>query len=969
MPSERWQQIESVYHVVRALPVAERGAAVAELCAGDEGLRREIESLLLHEGAASAFMETPATAAVAATAQTLVGRRFGPYVIQSPLGAGGMGEVYRARDVQLGRGVAFKVLPQLFSSDPERLARFEREARLLAALNHPHIGAIYGLERVDGAPALVLELVEGETLAQRIAKGPLPLPDALPIALQIAEALEAAHAQGVVHRDLKPANIKVTPSGQVKVLDFGLAKAVPSEGDGNLSHSPTMTISATEQGVILGTAAYMSPEQARGQAVDKRSDVWAFGCVLFEMLSGGVAFGGQTVSDILAAVIKTAPDWKSLPAELPPRILFLLERCLEKHAPDRCQSMAEARLEIRKTLVDTGAAPAASVPPPEANARSSAPSDAQLIAGLMNRHRRGAVLVIAALLVAVVAGLYAIATGNRPTASNTSLQDLKIEQLTTSGKAAGPAISRDGQFVVYIERGEAGQGDGLWVRQTGTSAKRLLVGPQPGVLIGGATVTPDGRFVDFVRIVSRGAGGGTGSDDPPMALSRVDALAGSPRRLVDHVHSAVGWKPDGTLMAFVRWNAGSNTTSIVIADAEGQNEHVLVTQDSRSPQFSRLPLLGAGVGPSWSLDGQVIAMTGLANSDAESAAFLMFVSVSDGSVKRGPPGADGFAWLDSDSLVMLRGAPGHRQLWRVSYPDGAAAQMTNDVSGFSGLSLTTDRRALVTDRREVRGTIWIGEADASRGVEEAYPVADELPLNNGDKLTWVGRKLIFAARGSSLWSVPSSGAAAEEVLPNAMSPASSSDGRTLVYLSTNVDEPGSLWKADADGGNAVRLAGGNPLWPRIALGDRFVLYAGASLRPSLLPLAGGLPSPIADVYAWVADISPDGKRLAFVNYGGGAHVVVCELPRCSSRRTLTALRRRSTIRWTPDGAVAYASVEPGDNIYVKRLDDSPPQPLTRFTDHTSIFDFVWSHDGKRLAILRATEANDIVLIKGLKPGS
>src|SRR2546426_9539243 len=274
-----------------------------------------------------------------------VAARLGPYDILAPLGAGGMGEVYRARDTKLGRDVAIKILPELFAADPERLARFEREAHLLASLNHPHIAAIYGLEESNGPRALVLELVEGPTLADRIAEGAIPLAEALPLARQIADALQAAHEQGIIHRDLKPANIKVRPDGTVKVLDFGLAKLAESSSAASgpglaLSLSPTITTPAmmTGVGVILGTAAYMAPEQAKGRAADTRSDVWAFGCVLYEMLTGKRAFEGEDVSDTLAAVLRGEPDWNALPADVPPAIRTLLQRCLAK---DRRQRIAD----------------------------------------------------------------------------------------------------------------------------------------------------------------------------------------------------------------------------------------------------------------------------------------------------------------------------------------------------------------------------------------------------------------------------------------------------------------------------------------------------------------------------------------------------------------------------------------------------------------------------------------------------
>jgi serine/threonine protein kinase len=279
------------------------------------------------------------------------GTRLGPYEILAPLGAGGMGEVYRARDTKLRRDVAIKILPQIFTSDPERLARFEREAQMLAALNHSHIGAIYGVEDADGVHALVLELVEGETLAERLRRGSVPVVEALAIARQIADALEAAHERSIVHRDLKPANVKITPDGQVKVLDFGLAKAVVSNTTGpDLSQSPTLTVSNTSEGAILGTAAYMSPEQARGKTVDKRTDIWAYGCVLYELLTGRKAFAGETASDAIAAILEREPDWTKLPATAPAPVPRLLRRCLEKDPSRRLRDIGDARLEVDDAL-------------------------------------------------------------------------------------------------------------------------------------------------------------------------------------------------------------------------------------------------------------------------------------------------------------------------------------------------------------------------------------------------------------------------------------------------------------------------------------------------------------------------------------------------------------------------------------------------------------------------------------------
>lgn len=278
--------------------------------------------------------------------------RLGIYEVLGPLGAGGMGEVYRARDTRLGRDVAIKVLPEGVARDETQLARFEREARLLASLNHPGIAAVYGFEEAGGIPYIVMELVPGETLTQRLAAGALTLADSLSLARQIAEALEAAHEKGVVHRDLKPANIKITPEGKVKVLDLGLAKAfdVKSTSDEDMSRSPTLVLEQTRPGVILGTAEFMSPEQARGKAVDKRTDIWAFGCILYEMLSGRRAFTGETISDVIAAILSSDPDWTALPSETPPRIRELLTGCLEKDANRRLRDIGDARIELNRAL-------------------------------------------------------------------------------------------------------------------------------------------------------------------------------------------------------------------------------------------------------------------------------------------------------------------------------------------------------------------------------------------------------------------------------------------------------------------------------------------------------------------------------------------------------------------------------------------------------------------------------------------
>ena len=290
----------------------------------------------------------------------MIGKTLSHYQILEKIGQGGMGEVYRAEDTNLGRKVAIKVLPEQFTQDPQRLARFEREAKLLASLNHPNIAAFYGLEETEGIRFLSLELVPGETLAERVAKGPLPVDKALEICGQIAEGVEAAHEKGVIHRDLKPANVKITPEGKVKILDFGLAKALEEEMPvTDISQSPTLTEEMTRAGVILGTAAYMSPEQARGKPVDKKADIFAFGCVLYELLTAKKAFGGETVTDTLAKILEGESQWEMLPRSLPSTIRFLLSRCMQKEPGKRLQHIDGARILIEEALA--GAATASAI--------------------------------------------------------------------------------------------------------------------------------------------------------------------------------------------------------------------------------------------------------------------------------------------------------------------------------------------------------------------------------------------------------------------------------------------------------------------------------------------------------------------------------------------------------------------------------------------------------------------------------
>lgn len=352
MKKDRWQEISKLYNEALELPEEKQEAFLDAFA--DNDLKREVRSLLENQANVnSLFQDSALGVAAVITAEnqnSLVGKKIKSYHLRSELGKGGMGEVYLARDESLDREVAIKVLPEEFARDSERIARFQREAKLLASLNHPNIAAIHGLEKSGATGFLVLELVEGETLADRLKRGPIPVEEALGLAMQIIDALEAAHEKRVIHRDLKPTNIKVTPDGMVKILDFGLAKTLPEESPANPPESLSGSVPESQPGLILGTASYMAPEQARGNAVDRKADIWAFGCVLYEMLAGRPVFSGDSVSEILAAVIRAEPDWSRLPGNLHWRLREVIEYCLQKDPKDRYHDISDVRLDIQKAL-------------------------------------------------------------------------------------------------------------------------------------------------------------------------------------------------------------------------------------------------------------------------------------------------------------------------------------------------------------------------------------------------------------------------------------------------------------------------------------------------------------------------------------------------------------------------------------------------------------------------------------------
>jgi Tol biopolymer transport system component len=731
------------------------------------------------------------------------GTRVGVFEIVGPLGAGGMGEVYRARDATLGRDVALKVLPDSFARDPERLTRFRREARLLASLNHPHIGSIYGFEEAGGVPALVLELVEGLTLAERIGGQPIAIADALPIARQIAEALDTAHEAGVVHRDLKPGNIKVRPDGTVKILDFGLAKALTDAvASGDLTLAPTITSAATEDGVVLGTPAYMSPEQARGQAADKRADIWAFGCVLYEMISGRRAFDARTVSDTIVAVLTGEPDWSALPAETPPGIRRLLRRCLERDPKRRLRDIGDA-------LPDLAAADA--TPPDVAPSRTPSASRGVL---------RWAPWFLTA---AAAAAAITIAIRNRDgTAVTDGLALPALEQLTyDGGLTTMPALSPDGNLLAYAsDRGGHGDLD-IWVQRIGGGAPlRLTDDPADDQM---PDFSPDGSQIVFR---SERAGGG---------VYVVPALGGPARRIVQDGRDPK-FAPDGKRIAYWsgawRGHAIALRSSVFVASLDG-GEPTRIVPDFRMARI-----------PAWSPDGQSLLIQGRRDDAIDS--FDWWRIPLDGGTPvqtgifalAGRPDSTFSSHVWTPSGVIL--SAGGYNLWSVALSsDGRAAEPMRALTAVTGDAFhpSVSRDGSVVFAAVNRQRVIV-RAPLSDGAHDQLPLliyADDRPDAARASASADGSRLVFEQWFPShreVWQRDLRRDQQEMVVrvddTAQLNPTVSPDGARIAYT-THVDgQPGTGFVIDASGGTPRRVC------------DKCNLYGFLSDNRRVLALRRGL---------------------------------------------------------------------------------------------------------------------------------
>jgi eukaryotic-like serine/threonine-protein kinase len=906
----------------------------------------------------------------------MIGRTILHYRIVRMLGSGGMGVVYEAEDLKLNRLVALKFLPQELAGSPMALERLQREARAASTLNHPNIATVYAIEQAQTEEGqclfIAMERLEGQPLDRLIGGQPLAADVALEIGVQVADALDAAHSRGIIHRDIKPANIFVQPRHRVKVLDFGLAKTAAAKVGMTETMEAERAAVLTSPGTTLGTVAYMSPEQARGEELDARTDLFSFGAVLYEMCAGHAPFGGRTSAIIFQKILDKDPESLSTAnPSLPPRLEEIVAKALEKDRDLRCQTAAELRADLKRLQRDTtsgrGTMPAASGREPVAAGPPARSSGAALIAEA-RRHTLGlgvGAVVLIALLIAAGFGVVHIVTGNDPVI--TPARSLKIAPLTTSGDIAGcTSISPDGRLVVYCDRDRTTGAETLRIRQVASGATIKLADGGPLT-----TFSPDGNFV-YLSLAN--------SEYPDGVLFVLPSLGGEePRRVLTGNRGPVAVSPDGSEIAFVR--GPFIKQSIVIARRDGSAERTLLTVTN--------PTRSVGGAMSWSPDGRVIAAA--YRSTPGGLMSVAVVDVDKRSLRRVTDerwrAVNRVAWLhDGKGVVFSAALPGetNNQLWLLSYPGGQVQRITNDLHQYAANSFGVSNDDTIAIAQYVdAGDLWISDPTGGNPTR----VGGGTDFDTVIGWTRDGRVVyLSAAPVRSLWAVSPEGGAPRKLpvdLTDIGSISMAPGQDWLVY--TTAGTTSNLGRVDLDGGNRRQLTqSGQDGGQRVTPDGAWVVYAHwESATPSIwkVPSAGGSPVPLSK-RSGRPILAPDNQRYCAVmlaeepqdqddprrgigifRLSDGVQESTIKVSGTGSQQVLAGTQ----LQWAADGrALVHIRTEGNvGNLWSLPLDGGAPSQLTRF-DSDRLFSFAFSPDGKRLATSRGRNSGDLVLIRNFR---
>lgn len=995
MTPERWQQVKAIFNSAIAYRPDERNSFISQACSGDDALRHEVESLIASHEESGSFIDQPAFEVAASLltrekTELSPGQLIASYEVISFISRGGMGEVYLAEDKRLGRKVALKLLPTSFTTDGDRLRRFEQEARSASALNHPNIITIYEIRQTGSSHVIATEFVEGETLRSRLSRAPLSLSETLNIAIQVADALSAAHKAGIIHRDIKPENIMLRPDGYVKVLDFGLAKLSEQASPVVAAEAPTIQV-RTGSGIVIGTAGYMSPEQARGLGVDHRSDIFSLGAVMYEMLARRKPFEGETPSDTMAAILKSEPPpLARIAPKVPSELLRIVNKSLRKDREERYQVVKDLWLDLKALRQDlefqdkldrsvTTEGDNATVKLPEATASLSEPRHTTSRSAISNisesisieikRHKIGAAVMLLAVLLLVGAGSFGIYKWLQKEAPVAHFWDIKLNRLTNSGNAIDATISPDGKYIVYVLSDRSKQS--LYIRQVSTANDKEIVAPAP-VGFFGITFSPDGNDLYYVIKANLDAG----------TLYRIPVLGGLPVKLTERLDGPISFSPDGKQFVFIRGNYPNPAESaLVIANSDGSGERDLVVK--KSPQ--RLsPIFFTG--PSWSPDGKIIAAT-VATVGGRSKVFGF--SVADGSEKELSSESWQFAgrvnWLpDMGGVLLIAGeSPISAMLWVINYPDGKLRRVTNDLNSYRSIALTQDGKKLASVQSQGLVNLWVvPDGDASKAIRLPTGNVINFFTSTGSNVSWVpdGRIVYVSNEGGNagIWITDRDGSNRKQLTANSaanVSPVVTADGRYVVFGLWQ-DGRRNLWRMNLDGSNPVKLTSGlADSYPTLSPDSQWVIFtAFEGAKPTLwkVSINGGTPVQILDHVATIANVSPDGKliaytypesqdpfappnRIAVMPFEGGPTTHTFQINPSGTVATV--------LEWSADGKALFYSVNTSNvsNIWSQSLDGGPPKQVTDFKEFL-ITAFSWSRDGKDLVCTRGTLMRDAVLI-------